>query len=336
MVHLNVLVHMLDLMGHDTGWVAPELGLPPVTTWQDQAWVDIELLDRLMCLIVERTGKPDMGLVAATSQAMLKYGVPPMLLMHAPSFKQAMQDIIRYSDLMFEMPELSLETGIDHNCLVLQPTAISVLGRRFRCELTMAGLLQVLRFMGARDADILQADFQHAQPDYLARYRETFGSIPLVFNASANRIVLSRRVWTLAPSFRDDTLYQRLKADAEVLLAKLPYKDDLETKVRQLIRARLADAPMATEIAQAMDLSARGLRRALTDAGLCFSDLLSQERIKQAKMLLLSGDMPPKAVALKLGFQSVSSFHRAFRNWTGETPMTWRARQIQQASDTVD
>jgi AraC-like DNA-binding protein len=38
------------------------------------------------------------------------------------------------------------------------------------------------------------------------------------------------------------------------------------------------------------------------------------------------GEAPLKEVAFKLGFAHPESFHRAFKRWTGETPIAYRKR----------
>jgi AraC-like DNA-binding protein len=41
--------------------------------------------------------------------------------------------------------------------------------------------------------------------------------------------------------------------------------------------------------------------------------------------MLVRGEMPIADVARQLDFADVSTFHRAFRRWTGQTPATYRA-----------
>ncbi len=52
-----------------------------------------------------------------------------------------------------------------------------------------------------------------------------------------------------------------------------------------------------------------------------------ERRIKEASTLLLETTYPIKEIALKLGYQDISYFHRQFRNYYKRTPRTWRETQ---------
>jgi AraC-like DNA-binding protein len=46
--------------------------------------------------------------------------------------------------------------------------------------------------------------------------------------------------------------------------------------------------------------------------------------MNRAKELLHVAETPLAEVSYLLGFSEPSSFHRAFRRWTGKTPGQWR------------
>ena len=51
---------------------------------------------------------------------------------------------------------------------------------------------------------------------------------------------------------------------------------------------------------------------------------LSHLRVQHAKVLLQSSDRTVLAIAFECGFEDVSSFYRAFKSVTGQTPDGWR------------
>ena len=94
------------------------------------------------------------------------------------------------------------------------------------------------------------------------------------------------------------------------------------------IRERLAlpgPAPAVAELAALCGISARHLHRqfiALT--GKTVADYIEATRIEEAKRLLGLGDRPIKAIAQACGFAHANSFARAFRRFTGVTPLAFR------------
>lgn len=63
--------------------------------------------------------------------------------------------------------------------------------------------------------------------------------------------------------------------------------------------------------------------------GVRFNCWLSILRVEEAKRLLRASDRPISNVALDVGFNNLTSFERAFKRCTGETPSSFkRQRQV--------
>ena len=61
--------------------------------------------------------------------------------------------------------------------------------------------------------------------------------------------------------------------------------------------------------------------------GKTVNNWIIERRIKEASTLLLETNYPIKEIALKLGYQNISYFHRQFRDYYKQTPRTWRETQ---------
>ena len=70
----------------------------------------------------------------------------------------------------------------------------------------------------------------------------------------------------------------------------------------------------------------RTLRRRLATEGTSYREVNDQISESLAQELLVRGGLSPKDVADRLGFSDVTSFTRAFRRWTGETPAAYTRR----------
>ena len=82
-------------------------------------------------------------------------------------------------------------------------------------------------------------------------------------------------------------------------------------------------ADMST-VARALGMSVRSLRRRLAEEGKSYNDLANEALAAVAKQLLRDKRRTIQETAYDLGFSDTSTFHRAFKRWTGMTPSTFR------------
>jgi AraC-like DNA-binding protein len=81
----------------------------------------------------------------------------------------------------------------------------------------------------------------------------------------------------------------------------------------------------APEIAKRLGLSQRTAARRLASEGLTFSQVLASLRVELARRYLSDPDLSISRIAWLLGYQEVSAFTHAFKQWTGSTPRQMRA-----------
>jgi AraC-like DNA-binding protein len=73
-------------------------------------------------------------------------------------------------------------------------------------------------------------------------------------------------------------------------------------------------------LAEKMNVSVKTLQRQLKRFNTDFSTLIKTSKIKHAKILLRDNKLTLTQITYRLGFNSPSSFSRAFKNWTGVSP----------------
>lgn len=101
--------------------------------------------------------------------------------------------------------------------------------------------------------------------------------------------------------------------------------DSLLARVRRFLAEMLGDgAPSLGAIAQRLHMSPRTLQRRLELDGTSFHVLAGDVRRERALAYLADPKLPLAEVAFLLGFSAPSAFHRAFRKWTGRTPLQHR------------
>lgn len=78
------------------------------------------------------------------------------------------------------------------------------------------------------------------------------------------------------------------------------------------------------DICNRLHLSKRTLQRKLREEGSTFQQVLDETRLDLSRHYLKRSELSVEEVAYLLGFSDVSSFYRAFQNWTGQTPAAVR------------
>jgi len=79
------------------------------------------------------------------------------------------------------------------------------------------------------------------------------------------------------------------------------------------------------DIARQLGITVRTLNRHLADTGSSFLQIRDELLRERAETLLREGHLPIAEVSYLVGYAEPSTFHRAFRRWTGQTPSQWRA-----------
>jgi AraC-like DNA-binding protein/quercetin dioxygenase-like cupin family protein len=116
--------------------------------------------------------------------------------------------------------------------------------------------------------------------------------------------------------------------DQELPLRLPTSKDPLVAAAMDFTGTHLAQVTLA-DVCAAVGTSERSLRRAfLAETGLSWREYLLHSRLLRAMALLALPGPTVLAIATGVGFHSLSGFTRAFRRYTGETPLGYRQRVL--------
>ena len=103
---------------------------------------------------------------------------------------------------------------------------------------------------------------------------------------------------------------------------------------RQPLRERVASyllanaylgIPSVEDIAANFNTSTRSLQRNLQEEGVSYQQLADSVRKTLALHYIQVGSHPIKEISYMLGYNELSAFTRAFKRWTGTSPVTYRS-----------
>jgi AraC-like DNA-binding protein len=99
-------------------------------------------------------------------------------------------------------------------------------------------------------------------------------------------------------------------------------------KLREVLRAHCTDLRTGESVASALNVSLRTLHRRLLDEGTSLQKVKDEVRRELATERLVRTSRSVKQIARDVGFHNEKSFMRAFRQWTGESPLEYRRKAI--------
>jgi AraC-like DNA-binding protein len=153
----------------------------------------------------------------------------------------------------------------------------------------------------------------------------SFFRCPIDYDAPTTDFVIDRKSWDAELENADQQLARIMEQHAQLLMASRPLPDDLVGQVRQQIVRSLDGTKVTREdLAKGLHMSVRTLQRRLDENGIVFSDLVDEVRQELAKKHLNAGELTLTEIGFLLGFSEQSSFTRAFKRWTGKTPLEFR------------
>jgi len=166
--------------------------------------------------------------------------------------------------------------------------------------------------------------FQHTSKDPRP-FREYF-QCPVEFGASENRLVFRNQDIDI-PTIKADQSIQRFLVERmeEEKQGIQTAADRLLGEVHQLIEENLPSGiPSIQQVAEYLGMSARTFKRRLAEKSLTFRGLVQSIQREISINLLRHSNHSMGEIAFQTGFSEQSAFNRAFKRWTGQSPVEYR------------
>lgn len=273
----------------------------------------------------ELTGDHNFGLHIGESVDLSAFDVVGYCALNSSTLGAAFARVARYHSIWTDGALFTLETADDTSAIVYRYSDPSILEHRHDSEMTLATVTTLCRSIATPDFTPAVVEFQHAAPADLSEHRRLF-NCPVKFGAPTNRLSFPSDFLSLPIAKADASLCALLDRHAEELLTKYPPRDSLIDQMRNLIADEFRGGePSLERIADHLGLTPRTLQRKLQELGTSYNDVLDQMRRQLAMRYLREPQMAICEVAYLLGFSESSSFHRAFKRWTGVTPKEFRS-----------
>lgn len=268
---------------------------------------------------------PGLGIEVGIRYHATAHGIWGYALIASPSLRNAIEVGLRYLDLSYSFCRITAHETGDEVRLVIEPEVAEPSIRRFVAERDI-GIIQTLHRDVAGPVSGLKRvrlPYPEPAPDVSDRLSAILALAP-EFDARAYEAVFEGRTI-------DDPLPQADRYTAAIaeqqcheLVERRQKSIGVSGQVRSLLLARRHRPLTESQVARILHLSPRTLRRRLTEEDASYRKLLDEVRAQRAGELLTETELSIAEIAERLGFAECASFTRAFRRWTGSSPLRHR------------
>jgi len=276
---------------------------------------------------LQRSRDPALALHAAEAIPFGHFDVVDYVAGAAPTLGEGLTALARYFRIVRADFRLRFETDDVEGRLHLEVPPSFGPAVPYSTEFTLACILTRFRRTVGSAFTPTEARFCYPEPRHVGEYRRVF-ACPLAFDADETVLRFARATLELPQPHADARLRVVLERAAATVLARLRSASDLTTQVRRALSQELrGGVPTCEQVARRLALGVRTLNRQLQAEGTSFREQLAELRCELALRYLEDRRLAISEVAYLLGFSDPSAFHRAFKRWTGHSPLVWRKRR---------
>ena len=272
------------------------------------------------------------GRSAGACQSPLSWGSVGLGLLTCGTLGEAIHLALRYQAEAGAVAEYRMtKTALTISCEVI-PRYPDPEIEEFLIEHSLASSLTIGRFLTDSSYAPLHVELSFPANGHESALVGFFGC-PVYFNRQRNRMVfdikwLKHRLRGYDP-FASETLQKSL-------VALYPPKNGNHTLIESLtnqISLKMGYESRQAEVAAAVNMSERTMRRRLRSLGTSFRSLDGKVSYERAIKLLQRADLSISQISETLGYSSVRAFRRAFHRWSGLSPTAFRKTRSSRAGD---
>ena len=303
-------------------------GLSPTALADQDARIPLATYQTLIAIAIELTGDPAIVLHYCTATRIEDISIVGLIVHASPSMADSLVQLNRYARLMVEVDVM--ESG-ERFTVEPEGEQIWIVDNRpdpnSFPELTESAFGHFIGEFSRHFPDrpfALALQVTHPAPGHAAAYEEIL-RVPVTFAAPRNAMQIEP-AWLQTPFENSGAYVFGIFADrADALMARLESDRSVRARIEAHLLTNLHRGDITMDqVATELGMSRQTLYRRLRDEQTTFASIHDDLRRRMAVDYLGARKVSVNETAYLVGFSEASSFVRAFRRWTGETPLAFR------------
>lgn len=320
------LIKELNCSGVDTADLLQSLGISNFDVRTPYAFLPLAQFVALAEQMSTGLKRPYLGLEIGQKFTLADLGPFYALFTLATDLKAALANLARYERVWQTHTTLEIVRGREMSTCSYSIADSNIWPRRQDAEFALASYCAIIRQLTSARWTPLRVQFEHSLGNRAQRLRRFFRA-PVVGNAPANILTIRNQDmdrplrWGMGP--HDATLLPVLERHLlDLVSSDITAAPQLSERTSAHIARTLGHAALSLETTAArFGMSSRSLRRRLAEEGTSFRKLLQFQRRSKIEAVLRDGQVPLTTLASWLSYSDGSVLSRAFKKWTGLSPV---------------
>ncbi len=248
-------------------------------------------------------------------------------LLHSTNLMEAFRAYVEYMNLFDNSFQHEFHEAHDRYVYRLNRMPDSMVENSFVVEYFLVTLHRICCWLSGKRIPIEKVELDYETPTYHEEYRHLFLGAPVFFEQ--NTCSMSFQAKHLDVLCRQDLeALKQLLRDAPIsLLTQTLTSNDIPSTIRHWMENELLSKGLSPDLNDAsryLNMNSQTLRRRLKAEGTSYHEIKQQVRRDAAINLLNNDASRIEDIAYQVGFSEPSTFIRAFKGWTGLTPLAYK------------
>jgi AraC-like DNA-binding protein len=318
----TIIAQTIEGAGLDPVAMFSEVGLDLDALRDPNVRIPSDALISLLTMAAERCNDPVFGLRLAKYVHPTSFYSLGMAMCFSEDLGQFLERYVKYYRMITTNDVLEAKVGSG----VLTLEAVPRLGMPvipIRVDGFVALTVSTIRVALGGDFSPALVSLARPVPAGVEEKYTSFFGCPVNFDAPLTTIVLTeadlvRKLPSANPELTG--LYEKLTVTYLQKIDKADFAGRVHNELTRLLPTGVSGKD---QVAQAMNMSTRTLYNKLESAGTTYREVLDGTRRAMAEQYIRQ-DLPIYEIAYLIGFSDTANFSRAFKNWTGQSPIAFR------------